>query len=248
MKTHATSKVVASLLLTSLMAGCANMPQQNGGGQNRQASDQYGQPGQQVQEDPCSVGTTAVAGAAVGALLGALVNGKKGAVQGAALGGVVGALGCVAVNSNSRQTKTAAQADRDYVKSRGALPRDPQVVSYTPQMSSTVVKRGAPMVIKSTVELVNGSVTPITEVREEMVVFDTHGEQIRSKDKPLVNRSGGRFENSFELSLPQQAPQGLYTIKTNLYVNGKLMAKRDMSTQLVLNDAPGDAAMMLVAR
>ena len=245
MKTNASSKVVASLLLASLMAGCANMPQQNGGAQNRQANNQQGQP---AQDDPCSVGSTAVAGAAMGAVLGALINGKKGAVQGAALGGVVGALGCVAVNSNSRQTKTAAQADRDYVKARGALPRDPQVVSYVPQMSNNVIKRGSPMVIKSTVELVNGSVTPITEVREEMVVFDTHGEQIRSKDKPLVNSSGGRFENSFELSLPQQAPQGVYTIKTNLYVNGKLMAKRDMSTQLVMRDAEGATGVALAAR
>ncbi|MET0321782.1 MAG: hypothetical protein ABW069_13785 [Duganella sp.] len=242
MNNSAPTKVVASLLLASLMAGCANLPQQNGGGQNRQVyqqQNQQSQQNQQARQDPCSVGGTAVAGAAVGTLLGALIDGKKGAVKGAALGGVVGALGCVAVNSQSRQTKTAAQADRDYVKTRGALPAEPQVVSYTPQMSNNVVQRGKPMVIKSTVELVNGSVTPITEVREEMVVYDTHGEQIRSKDKPLVNRSGGRFENSFELSLPQQAPQGVYTIKTNLYVNDKLMARRDMSTQLVWNGASG---------
>jgi hypothetical protein len=245
MNNPASTKVVASLLLASLMAGCANMPQQNGGGQNRQAHDQQNQQNQQAEQDPCSVGGTAAAGAAVGALLGALLDGKKGAVKGAALGGVVGALGCVAVNSQSRQTKTAAQVDRDYVKTRGALPAEPQVVSYVPQMSNNVVQRGRPMVIKSTVELVNGSVTPITEVREEMVVYDTHGEQIRSKDKPLVNRTGGRFENSFELSLPQQAPQGVYTIKTNLYVNDKLMARRDMSTQLVWN---GTSGTMLAVR
>lgn len=243
MSTNANAKVVATLLLTSLIAGCANPPQNSS--QHRQAGAQPGQQGQASSDDPCSVGGTAVAGAAVGALLGAFINGKKGALQGAALGGAVGALGCVAVNSNSRQTKTAAQADRDYIKTRGALPADPQVVSYVPQLSSNVVRRGAPMVIKSTVELVNGSVTHINEVREEMVVFDTHGEQIRSKDKPLVNRSGGRFENSFELSLPQQAPQGVYVIKTNLYINGKLMARRDMSTQLVWN---GNTALMLASR
>lgn len=236
-------KAVAALLLASLIAGCANMPQQ--GGQQRQANNPYGQ---QAEADPCSVGTSAVAGAAVGAVLGALLDGKKGAVKGAALGGAAGALGCYAMNSQTRQTKTAAQADRDYIKTRGALPPEPQVVSYAPQMSSNLVKRGSPMVIKSTVELVNGSVTPVNEVREELVVYDTHGEKIGTKDKPLVNRSGGRFENSFELSLPQQAPQGIYTIKTNLYVNNKLMAKRDMSTQLVWNGSNSDSAVMVAAR
>ncbi|MHA4866790.1 glycine zipper 2TM domain-containing protein [Duganella sp. PWIR1] len=217
------TKAIASVLLAALVAGCATVPQQQG----RQAS------APEQDADPCSVGKSALAGAAAGALLGALLDGKKGAMKGAAIGGAAGALGCVAINAQSRQTRTAAQVDQDYVRSRGALPREPQVVSYQPQLSSNIVQRGRPVKITTTAELVNGTATPITEVREELVVFDSHGEQIKSGAKPLVNRSGGRFENTFEVSLPEQASQGIYTMKTNLYINNKLMARRDMNTQLV---------------
>ncbi|MYM90924.1 hypothetical protein GTP91_27585 [Rugamonas sp. FT82W] len=226
MYTKQSTKVIASVLLTALIAGCANMPQQ-GGYQNGQAN------GQAQDADPCSVGKSALAGAAVGAILGGLLDGKKGAMKGAVIGGGAAALGCVAINSQSRQTRTAAQVDQDYVRNRGSLPREPQVVSYVPQLSSNVVQRGRPVRITTTAELVNGATTPITEVREELVVYDSHGEQIKSGAKPLTNRSGGRFENTFEVSLPEEASQGIYTMKTNLYVNNKLMARRDMTTQLV---------------
>jgi len=230
MSHHTCTKFVASVLALSMLAGCATAPS---GGASRPASTTN--PAQAGNDDPCSVGGTALAGALAGALLGAMIDGKRGAVKGAALGGVAGALGCVAINSQSRQTRTAAQVDSDFVKARGALPPEPQVVSYIPRLSNNVVQRGQPMRINSTVELVNGSKTPITEVREELVVYDTHGEAFKTKAKPLSNRSGGRFENSFELSLPEQAPQGVYTLKTNLYINNKLMAKRDMSTQVIWN-------------
>lgn len=239
MTTKQTTNVIASMLLVSMLAGCANMPQQGGGRQRDTAG------GQSQDTDPCSVGKSALAGAAAGALLGALLDGKKGAVKGAAIGGVTGAVGCAIVNSQSRQTRTAAQVDQDYVRSRGALPREPQVVSYVPQLSSSVVQRGSPVKITTKAELVNGSATPITDVREELLVFDSHGEQIKSGAKPLVNRSGGRFENTFEVSLPQDSSQGVYTLKTNLYINNKLMARRDMNTQLVWN---GQSAVLVASR
>lgn len=226
--TKHTTRLVASALILSLIAGCATAP--SGGGM-RQAGNPP--PPASASDDPCSVGSSALAGAVAGALLGALIDGKRGAVKGAAVGGIAGAIGCVAINSQSRQTKTAAQSDKEYVTARGALPPEPQVVSYVQRLSNNVVQRGQPMRINTTVELVNGSKTQITEVREELVVYDTHGEPFKTKAKPLTNRSGGRFENSFELSLPEQAPQGTYTLKTNLYINNKLMARRDMSTQVV---------------
>lgn len=233
MQTIRMSQVVGSLLFVSLLAGCV-APQQNGGFSQ---TEQNNNP--QQAQDPCSVGQSALAGAAVGALLGSLIDGKKGAIKGAALGGATAVVGCLAINSQSRQTKTAAQTDREYVQARGSLPREPQVLSYVPQVSNSVVQRGKPVRVNSVVELVNGSVTPVREVREELVVFDTRGERFKSGSKPLTNNTGGRFENTFELSLPPEASQGAYALKTNLYVNNKLVATRDMRTQLVWNGSTG---------
>lgn len=219
-----TTKVpVVTLLAASLLAGCATQPRNANGGA--------------TSDDPCSVGTSAVAGAAVGALLGAVINGKNGALAGAAIGASVVGLGCYAFNVNSRQTKTAAQSDRDYLKARGTLPPEPQVVAYDSQVGSTV-ERGKPFKVNSTVELVNGRTEPIREVREQLVLLDTKGQPVKNGTKPIetTNASAGRYENSFELKLPDGVSQGVYPLQTNLYVNGKLAASRDLRTQVVIRE------------
>jgi hypothetical protein len=223
---------VTAVLAASLLAGCAT---QQGGGAG--AADGG---------DPCSVGTSAAAGAAVGALLGAVINGKNGALAGAAIGAGVVGLGCYAFNVNSRQTKTAAQSDREYVKARGALPPEPQVVAYDSNVGTTV-ERGKPFKVNSTVELVNGRSEPIREVREQLVLLDTNGRPVKNGTKPVetTNASAGRYENSFELKLPEGVSQGVYPLQTNLYVNGKLAASRDLRTQVVIND---DGAVLVATR
>lgn len=246
-----TLRAAAALTLTAMLAGCATAPGNPNGVRQDTPYPQGGQnPQAATDDDPCSVGATAAAGAAVGALLGAFVNGKKGALQGAALGGGLAAAGCLAINVNSRQTKTAAQADRDYIRARGALPREPQVVSYTPQVSAATVKRGQPFKVNSVVELVNGSAQNVKDVREELVVLDPQGQPFKSGSKSLAsnNKTGGRFENSFELTLPAGVSQGVYGVKTNLYVNGKLAATRDLRTQLVILDVETGANAQLALR
>lgn len=240
MKEHM-NKMVAVTLVAALASGCVT----TGTSGTSQGIGQYGNQASTQTDDPCGVGSSALTGAAVGALLGVLVDGRRGALRGAAAGGLVGAIGCVVVNSHSRQTRTAAQVDNDFVRSRGRLPAEPQVVSYQPRLNETTVQRGKPVKVTSVVELVNGSTTPVREVREELVVFAQDGKQFANGSKPLVNNSGGRFENTFELNLPKDASQGRYTMKTNLYVNGQLSASRDLSTQLVWD---GMSGVMVAAR
>lgn len=235
------NKIVAVALVAALVSGCAT----TGTSGMPQGVGQYGNPATAQSDDPCGVGSSALAGAATGALLGLLADGRRGALRGAAAGGLVGAIGCVIVNSQSRQVRTAAQVDSDFVRSRGRLPAQPQVVSYQPRLNQSTVARGTPVKVTSVVELVNGSTTPIQEVREELVVYGQDGKPFKSGSKPLVNNSGGRFENTFELKLPKDASQGQYRMKTNLYVNGQLSASRDLSTQLVWD---GMSGMLVAAR
>ena len=240
MKEHM-NKVVALTLVAALASGCAT----TGTSGPSQGAGQYGNSASAQAQDPCGVGSSALAGAATGALLGLLADGRRGALRGAAAGGLVGAIGCVIINSQSRQTRTAAQVDGDFVRSRGRLPAQPQVVSYQPRLNEVTVQRGTPVRVTSVVELVNGTTTPVREVREELVVYAQDGKPFKSGSKPLVSTSGGRFENTFELNLPKDASQGRYTMKTNLYVNGQLAASRDLSTQLVWD---GRSGVMIAAR
>jgi len=222
--------MVALALLTSLLGGCAVPPQQ--GDMVRDASNSHPKA---ADEDPCSVGSSALAGAAIGALLGGMAKGGKGALKGALAGGAIGAVGCLTMNANSRQTRTAAQVDQAYIQTHRRLAADPQVVAYMPAIANTA-QRGQPMRVTSTVELANGSQNRVTEVREELQVFDQTGKQFMGTQKPLINNSGGRFENSFEMTLSDSASQGVYTMKTILYVNGKVAATRNLQTQLVMNE------------
>jgi len=230
-------KLIALALVTSFVGGCAVPPQQ--GDMYRDASNTHPK---SVDVDPCSVGQSALAGAAIGALFGGIAKGGKGALKGALAGGAIGAAGCLAINANSRQTRTAAQVDQAYIQAHSRLPADPQVIAYTPSIASTV-QRGQPVRVNSTVELVNGSQNKVTEVREELQVFDQSGKQFLGGQKPLTNNSGGRFENSFVMTLPQSVSQGTYTMKTTLYVNGKVSATRNLQTQLVVNEG----GMIMVA-
>jgi hypothetical protein len=232
-------KLIALALVASLVGGCAVPPQQDG--MYRNASNTSPQA---VDQNPCSVGQSAAAGALIGALIGGAAKGRNGAIKGALAGGTIGAVGCLAINANSRQTRTAAQVDQAYIQAHNRLPATPQVVAYMPSIASTA-QRGQPVQINSTVELVNGTQSRVTEVREELQVFDQSGQQFLGGQKPLVNTSGGRFENSFVMTLPESASQGRYTMKTTLYVNGKVAAVRNLQTQLVMNER---GAIMVASR
>lgn len=223
---------VICITAAALLGACATPP--NPDGSAAAATD----------DDPCSVGRSTAVGVLAGAAIGALMNGSKGAAQGAAVGGIIGVAACVAINVKSRQTRTAEAADADYRRARGALPTEPTVVSYAPKLASAKVQRGQPMYINSSLELVNGSVKPVREVREELAIFNPDGTQFKSGTKPFSASTAGRYENSFEVKLPSAAPQGLYALKTQVYVNGNLAATRDLSTQVVWN---GHTATLLAS-
>lgn len=221
-----THRTLAVLTACAFLAACAT-PQGPGGGQQAGAVD------------PCNVGQSALMGAAVGALLGGLTDGTRGAISGAAIGTGIAAIACAAMNWRSEQTKTAEQAERDFLRANAALPAQPAVVSYTSRLQSGVAQRGRPMQVASTLELVNGSTARINEVQEKLVVYSPDGTPFRTGGKPFTATTAGRFENSFELTLPQGAPQGVYGLKTKVYVNGNQVAIRNLSAQVVWDGTSG---------
>lgn len=221
-------------LIASLMASCATT---NGGGSGN--ANQYAN-----NSDPCNVAGSAMAGALVGAILGGVTGGQKGAIRGAALGTVAGGILCAVVNTQSSQTRTAAQVDQDYQRNRGNLPAQPTVSSYSPRMASSVVQKGQPFLVVSTVELVNGRTEPVREVREELLIYSPDGQLIKNGSKPFVANNAGRFENRFSVNLGADAPQGVYPMKTNLVLNGRVVETRDLRTQIVWN---GEQVILVAA-
>lgn len=225
-----TYRALAVLTSCSFLVACAT----------NQGGSQLGQA-----DDPCNMGQTILISTTIGAILGAVVDGSKGAVKGAAAGAAVGAIACFAMNWRSEQTKTAAQAEQDYLRNNPTLPAEPKVVTYTSQLQSGHAQRGQPLLVQSTLELVNGRDVKVNEIREELAIYSPDGKPVRTGDKPFTATSAGRFENSFQVTLPQNAPQGVYGLRTTVFVNGSQVATRDLSAQLVWD---GTSATILAMR
>lgn len=228
MKYKKLSSLCIYITAIAMATGCANSTNKN----LNQDQDQVSS----TNEDPCSMGQSVFAGAVTGLLIGAIANGKKGAGKGALLGGAAGAIACVAINFQSRQTKTSNQVDSEYKNARGQLPAQPKITSYSPKLDSKITQRGQPIKVSSKLEVVNGYSEPVNSIREELLLFNPDSSPFKTGNKPFTANSGGKYENTFDIMLPQGAAQGKYSMITNVYINDKLSATRNLQTQIVLNE------------
>lgn len=201
--------VAVSVAVALAVSGCA------GTGSRQGEPSSAGTPGS------CGGGT--VAGAAVGgALLGALVGGRKGAAAGAALGGGAAAIYCFGFNSESRQTKTAAQVDQEYrQQNRGSLPDTPMLTAYTTNISPAngVVGKGGALEISSQAQVVNGKIRKADRVEEEFVM-SYNNEKVGEFSKAMPSAAGA-FENKTTINVPKKFQDGAYTIASRVLVNGE---------------------------
>lgn len=176
----------------------------------------------------------AVAGI-IGALIGGFIAGGKDTVRGAAVGGAIGALACVVINTSSRQTASAQAVEAAYKSARGSLPTRPTVTTYRTDISpSSAMKAGAELTWLSQITAVAGQSDAIREVREDLVLYSPDGKEFKRASKVAGDRGGsGSFENSFKLVLPTGAQQGIYTARSQLFLNGQVARDAQVNFQVV---------------
>lgn len=190
--------------------------------------------------DPCNTGQVALIGAIAGAVLGSATAKDKNrqgdrALTGAAAGGALGALACVAINASSRQTKSATAANEEVRRRTGSMPPAASLVAYESAVEPATARPGSNVVVKTMVEVVDGSREPVNDLRETLTLRDTEGKEHRLKEKTVGDGAAraGRFENSFTFQLPRGVSQGVYGIKTQIILNGQVTAEREAKMQLV---------------
>lgn len=169
-----------------------------------------------------------------GALVGALIGGVKGAVGGAA----AGLAACAIIEVATRQTKTASEVDRNYkANNRNRLPPNAKIDSYTTVITPNgAVKAGDAIKVESTVRAVSGTAEPVQEIKEVLIAYAPSGDEFKRGEKTLNTVPGsGEYDNSFTLKLPQGSPQGVYKLKTQVYLNGKPGAVKESSLKLALD-------------
>jgi hypothetical protein len=177
-----------------------------------------------------------------GALLGALTKGKDGAIKGA----LTGLAACALIEVASSQTRTAAEVEKQYRTTNGnELPVNAKLESYSAVVSPTGVARsGETVKLSSVIRAVAGVREPISELREVLTIYAPSGEEFKRAEKRVAEGQGsGEYANSFTLRLPQGAPQGVYRMHTQVYLNGKVVAGRDTKLQLAAHTAPVALAM-----
>jgi len=182
----------------------------------------------------CNPWATGVVGAVLGAAIGSTRD-RDAAVKGAVAGAAIGALGCLAINATSRQTQTAETVEGEYRKANsGALPSAPAVLAYDISVSPYgKVAAGQPIEVKTQLKIVDGTAQKVSSVREELILLDTSGKEIRRVGKDVSGTAGGGYENTFTFAFPKGVSQGVYGVKTELLVNGKVVDHNAEALQLV---------------
>lgn len=173
--------------------------------------------------------------AGVGAVVGGLLGGGKNTLRGAALGSGVAALACVALNYQAQQVKSAKQVQDEYkVAHRGTLPEQATLVRYDTTFSPTSLRGGQKAQTASYIEVAAGTRDLTPKVEEELTIYKPDGALLQTVRKPVSATNGsGAFKGGFSIPLPEGVPQGVYPIKTALYLNGKRVAGQDSKLQVV---------------
>jgi len=169
-----------------------------------------------------------------GAAIGAAIDGKKGAGKGA----LAGLAACAVVEVVSRQSKTGTEVEGDYKKTnKGKLPSKAELVAYDTTLNpDAMLKRGDALKIQSTIRVIAGTTEPVNDVRETLIAYSPSGEEFKRGEKKANAAAGsGEYVNTFTLKLPDGAPQGTYTIKTIVSINGREVSTEPRPIQIVDN-------------
>lgn len=231
MNTRPMTKILISTLIVSVaLTGCASL---NGSGSSAS--------GESSECNPALA-------AGVGAVIGGLIAGKKKTAGGAVIGGALGAFACMAVNYHAEQVKTAKQVQDEYKSAHsGQLPEATKLVKYDAGFKPAVVRGGQKTQSASYIEVVQGKDNANPSIEEEMTLYKPDGDVIKTVKKPVSNTtSAGAFKGGFTIPMPEGVPEGVYPVKTALYLDGKKVADRDAKLQVVMQGGTQAVTIALV--
>lgn len=183
--------------------------------------------------------------AGVGALAGGLLGGGTNRVRGAALGAGLGAFACMALNYQTQQVKSAKQVQDEYkVAHRGVLPEQATLVRYDTTFTPSSIRPGQKAQTASYIEVAAGTQDVNPKVEEELTLYKPDGSVAQTVRKPVSSTNGsGAFKGGFSIPMPDGVPQGVYPMKTTLYLNGKRAGGQDGRLQIVQNGQPALPAL-----
>jgi hypothetical protein len=140
----------------------------------------------------------------------------------------------------------------DYKTQHDSLPEKAQASAYsTNALPGSVVQPGKKVVIQSDIVVVPGREQKETLIQERLAIFDNEDntKELKSltKDVNEGTKRAGHYTNEFTFTLPEGLPQGVYPIKTTLFLNGEETQTINNDLQLVLEvNSLGDMKFLAV--
>jgi len=142
------------------------------------------------------------------------------------------------VEHRARKINDADKVLAKYRSTHKDLPEKPVLLAYESTIKpGSVISAGETVSIISAVEVVPGKKVKEVLVEEEIAIYDNEDptKVLKSLVKPVNadSKSGGAFENEFTFTLPKGMPQGVYPIRTRVFVNGVPQQPVENKMQLV---------------
>jgi hypothetical protein len=175
----------------------------------------------------------------------------KAAARVAAVAVVVTVLTKMIIKHRSERIAKEGQVAEEYKAQNNNLPAEPMATQYiTKTLPGNIVEPGKEVIIQSDIVVVPGTKKKTALIEERIAIYDNEDntKELKNFTKPVNAKAkrGGRYQNEFSFTLPEGLPQGVYPIKTELLLNGKVVGSSNNDIQLVLQ-VNEFGAMQLVA-
>lgn len=143
------------------------------------------------------------------------------------------------VEYRTQKVSEEAQVIAEYKNLHKTLPPEPIATEYvTNTLPGSVVEPGKQVFIKSNIVVVPGTQKKTALIEERLSIYDNEDntKELKNLTKSVNEKSktGGRYQNEFSFTLPEGLPQGVYPIRNELLLNGKVVETTKNDIQLVL--------------
>ncbi|MEY4591877.1 MAG: hypothetical protein RIR18_772 [Pseudomonadota bacterium] len=198
---------------------------------------------QTASDGDCNEGIFALGGAIAGALLS---GGSKDTLKNAAIGATLAGGACMAMNYQTKQTRSAQQVQGDYkIANKGALPEQAKIVRFQSALAPVAkIAPGGQTTLNTDIDVVAGTrdtKPPVIEM--EMAMTRPDGKVQTSRKVVNDGQGAGGYHSSFALKMPKGVPEGEYPLKTTVYLNGQAAGSQNLSLQIV-DGAAGKVALI----
>ena len=201
-------KITIAVVGVFLVSGCATTGQDGSQGQNAAAG--------------------AAIGAVAGCVLAALAGEKcaKGAVIGATVGAVAG------WSYESKKVATAESVNSQALQTGVKVPKNKIVLeSYDITSNTNSIQQGDVVTTNSTIKLIGHS-SAAPKIEETLVLVNPEGREGAPQVGKIASDGAGEYKSVGKFSIPKGFPQGKYTVKSALSLDGMVAANRSFKIQV----------------